>query len=71
MKRSRSTAPEIPGTVPELECCQNVHPFPAQLPAGTAGCAAVVQFATQSTEYPFRANQSVSAIDVDQNLGVV
>ena len=52
------------------ECCQNVQPCPAQLPAGTVGWGALVQCATQ-TRYPLRANQSVPAIEVDQNVGVV
>ena len=37
LKRSRSTGPLIPGTVPTLEYCQNVHPLPAQPLAGTVG----------------------------------
>src|SRR6058998_367095 len=36
-KRSRSTTPLIPGTIPELECCQNDQPLPAHPVAGTFG----------------------------------
>ena len=71
LKRSRSTGPLIPGTLPAAECCQNVQPLPPQPPAGTVGAVAVVQCAIQSTAYPFRANQSVSAMEDAQKAGFV
>ena len=49
LNRSRSTGPLMPGTVPVLECCQNVQPEPPQPAAGTLGWLALVQWATHST----------------------
>jgi hypothetical protein len=46
--RSRSTLPLMPGTVPVLEYCQNVQPWPPQPPAGSEGWLAVVQWAIQT-----------------------
>src|SRR5436190_22494882 len=67
--RSRSTGPLTPGTVPALECCQNVQPLPPQPPAGTMGSVAVVQFALPSTGQPFRAHQSESPSHAAQKRG--
>ncbi len=47
LKRSRSTRPEIPGTLPSLVYCQNVQPWPPQLLAGIVG-ALTFQWAIQS-----------------------
>src|SRR6266511_1227078 len=49
--QSRSTQPEIPGTVPQLLYCQNAQPFPCQSFAGTVG-SATNQWAIQSRVYP-------------------
>jgi hypothetical protein len=35
--QSRSTQPEMPGTVPQLLYCQNAQPLPCQSFAGTVG----------------------------------
>ena len=43
-----STSPAIPGTEPVLDVCQNVHPCPPQLAAGTRG-ASVFQCAIHRT----------------------
>ena len=47
--QSTSTHPSIPGTVPQLPYCQNVHPLPPQFAPGTVGDA-TFQCATHSSE---------------------
>src|SRR6185503_11994579 len=48
LKRSRSTRPVIPGTIPLELYCQNVQPVPPQLPPGVDGPGPPTQCATQS-----------------------
>ena len=60
----------MPGTDAVLEYCQKLQPVPAQFAAGSVGWLALVQCAIQS-RYPARANQSVFAMEDDQNEAFV
>ena len=58
----------MPGTFEQSVYCQNVQPWPPQLPAGRRGSDADVQCAIQS-RLPACANTGVSPSDVFQKLG--
>jgi hypothetical protein len=57
----------IPGMRPQAPSCQNVHPRPAQLCAGTRGDSRRVQLASHSG-YPARANRWLFRISVLQRV---
>jgi hypothetical protein len=66
LNRSRSTQPETPGTLPHDVYCQKVQPSPPQLPPGTRGLGASVQWGTQSSLNPASANSGVSPMYLPQ-----